>query len=252
MLDAALRTRALPDRILVARGHRVMRPARRPAIVDRLVPIVIVHPGHHERVLHPDQRMPPDLDLAERNRERQPHRTVRRGHVPTRALPRHHQEVAERRPQQLRQCRNRQVVVGNLVLRPERASLRRRLACDTGAAGYLDAIRWICPDHIGQPARQHLLHVREDRGVAAEQPVLAHDPYVARHRGGHLRRRRSCVVVGKTGLLLFRIDQRRVQFVVAEADDIQVEAVALERLQFDAQHLLVPPRVERQLVVGQH
>ena len=46
--------------------------------------------------------------------------------------------------------------------------------------------------------------------------------------------------------------RRHIQLLVGEADDIEVEVFLLERLQLDAQHLLVPPGVERQLVVGQH
>jgi len=37
-----------------------------------------------------------------------------------------------------------------------------------------------------------------------------------------------------------------------EAHDIEIEALFFQRLQFDAQHLLVPPGAQRQPVVGQH
>lgn len=44
--------------------------------------------------------------------------------------------------------------------------------------------------------------------------------------------------------------QQDAKFLVGEPDQVQVEAVLLERRDFRTQHLFVPARVQRQLVVG--
>src|ERR1022692_1867367 len=60
-----LRPRDFPNRILVARRHRVMRGTRRPPEVDWLVAVVIIHAAHNQRVLHPHQGVTPDADFME-------------------------------------------------------------------------------------------------------------------------------------------------------------------------------------------
>ena len=45
-----LRPENFPNCILIARGNRVMRRARCPAVIDRLVAVVVIHPSHYQRV----------------------------------------------------------------------------------------------------------------------------------------------------------------------------------------------------------
>ena len=79
--------------------------------------------------------------------------------------------------------------------------------------------------------------------------MLTQNPDIAGDRDRSLRRLRDCIVVGVPGVLLFRLLEQCFNFLIAEADDVQIEAVHLERLQFDPQHLLVPTGIHRQTIV---
>ena len=83
--------------------------------------------------------------------------------------------------------------------------------------------------------------------------MLAQHPHIAGNRDRRLRRLRHRVFIRQAGgRLRLRVGEQVCQFVISEADHVQVKAVLLERLQFDAQHLLVPAGIHRQLVVGQN
>ena len=137
-----------------------------------------------------------------------------------------------------------EIVVGDLPLLAAELVLHRRAV--------VHVVRWIGEDHVGQAAGQDLLHSLHLRGIAAEQPVLAQHPDIAGHGDRGLRRLRHRVFVGVAGVDLFRVAEQILDLLVGEADDVEIEAVLLERLQFDAQHLLIPSGVERQPVVGQN
>ena len=90
------------------------------------------------------------------------------------------------------------------------------------------------------------------RGIAAQQPVLAQDPDIAGHRDCGLRSLRHRVIVGVAGVDFLGVAKQIFDLVIGESDQVEIEAVLLERGHLDAQHLLIPSGVECQPVVGQH
>ena len=97
---------------------------------------------------------------------------------------------------------------------------------------------------------EHPLDVGQHGRVAAQQPVLAQHPQIARLRDRLLRQRRRLVVLGQARPAVAR--QQPLQLALAEADQPEVEAELREIGQLEPQQRLVPAGVQRQLVVGQH
>ncbi len=103
--------------------------------------------------------------------------------------------------------------------------------------------------HVGELAVQHLLDVGQHGGVAAQHPVLAADPQIA-GAADRIGRR-----LGRLVGVVVRLElhgQQPVEFGVIEAEQIEVEGILLQRSQLGRQHLVVPARVGRDLVVGDH
>lgn len=70
--------------------------------------------------------------------------------------------------------------------------------------------------------------------------MLTQHPHVAGHRDRCFRYLRNSVFIGLACGARFRILEEGFDLIVSEADDVEVEAVLLERLQFDLQHLFIP------------
>ena len=79
--------------------------------------------------------------------------------------------------------------------------------------------------------------------------MLTQQPQIARLRDRLLRQRRRLVVLGQA---LLAARQQPLQLALAKADQPEVEAELGEVRQLEPQQLLVPARVQRQLVVGKH
>src|SRR5690606_12639700 len=60
--------------------------------------------------------------------------------------------------------------------------------------GVVDIVRRIAKRHVGQLSAQHALDVGQNRGVAAQQAMVAQDPEVARLADRLLRRLRNLVL----------------------------------------------------------
>ena len=96
-------------------------------------------------------------------------------------------------------------------------------------------------------AVQDLLDDRRIGAVAADEPVLAEEPDVARPADGSLGRLRDLVGIGEAG----RAEAGEGgDLVVAEAGQRQVEAEAFEIAELERQQFGIPAGVQRQLVVG--
>ena len=90
--------------------------------------------------------------------------------------------------------------------------------------------------------------------VAAEQAVPAKQPEVAAARDRRTGRDDDCVVssIAAIGIGLARFVDHEVDFGEAEPGQLDIELEVDQRLQLDGEDLLVPPGIERELVVGQH
>jgi len=78
-----------------------------------------------------------------------------------------------------------------------------------GLARVRDRVRRVGEDHVGQAAGQDLLDGFHLRGVAAEQPVFAHRPHVARGADDRLLLVRYRVLVRQPVARLLRPRQDR-------------------------------------------
>ena len=85
--------------------------------------------------------------------------------------------------------------------------------------------------------------------VAANQPMLAKQPNVARRARRDGRRIRRFVRVRQPSIL---VERQRRYFVGAKADQAKIEAGTLQVVDLDAQHGVVPAGVQRQLIVRKH
>src|SRR5208337_1955578 len=63
---------------------------------------------------------------------------------------------------------------------------------------------------------------------------------------------RNRVRIGQPVLRGLRLAEQLLQLLVREADQIEIERVLLQRFEFDAKHLLVPPRAHGQAVVREN
>ena len=121
-----------------------------------------------------------------------------------------------------------------------------------GLAFVIDVVRRVREDHVGQAAGENGLDRIHAGSIATQEPVLAHHPDVAERGDRVLLLFRNRVVVGQSNVGLLRIAQKFLNLLVGESNQVEVEAIFLERLQFHAQHLLVPSGAECQSVVGEH
>ena len=136
------------------------------------------------------------------------------------------------------------VVVGDLPRLAAEFVLHRRAV--------VHVVRWIAEDHVGQTAGEDLLHVGHLRGIAAQQPVLPENPDIAGNRDCGLRSLRHSVIVGIAGVNFIGVPKQSFDLVIGKPDQLEIETVLIERGHFNAEHLLIPPGVECQSVVGQH
>ena len=102
-------------------------------------------------------------------------------------------------------------------------------------------------DHEGRHhARQQARDVGGAGGVAAQQPVRAQAPQVARSRYRNRRPLRHLVRVGQAGRR--GRGQQPVQLAVVKAGEREVEAVVAQLVQLQRQQLVVPLRPRRRAV----
>ena len=150
-----------------------MRCTGLPAVEERLVAVVEVRAPQHERVLQPDERLPPDAERVEALGEGQEVGAGGSGDVPNGAGLTVLDRVLEGSAEQLLERRRieRVILDGQGVLR---------------ASDVADTIWRVAPHEGGQLAREQLLECFGARRIAAKQAVAAEDPQVAaaRRRGG--------------------------------------------------------------------
>ena len=99
--------------------------------------------------------------------------------------------------------------------------------------------------------RSHAVETRvyrlHRRAVPTHQPVLAQQPHITQHGdrvvGGSRRIVWICQALGNRG-------QQRLQFLLAEPDQRQIEVLLLQRLQLLAQQISIPAGIDRNLIVG--
>ena len=209
-----------------------------PAIQDRFILPLVIGPAQRESVLRPDhERGPVAAGLGECLVQRV---QLRGRHADVDRAFRHRQQVRAGVAQELVEFAA-QIVVGDLaascavlVLRNRRCTADRRRPC--------------------RPSRRP--------GPSPPRPSAWRRRTAAGARPAPRRRPSTVIAVSCVSgtasssvsptLRLFRVAEQVLEFLVGEADQVEIEAVLLERLQFDAQHLLVPSGVERQPVVGEH
>lgn len=119
-------------------------------------------------------------------------------------------------------------------------------------AAIVHPIRWICPNHVHELVIEQGPVVGGDRGVAAEQFVLAEEPEISWLRDRALPGLERLIVVGESRTVrLLAVEQLR-ELVRIETDETEIEIVLPERLELDPQELLVPRARKGKLVVRDH
>ena len=112
----------------------------------------------------------------------------------------------------------------------------------------LHVVRRVGVHQLDRGAGQQPVDVLGLAAVAAEQPMVAENPQVARLRDRLVGRLGHLVRIGQP-LLHARVEQLR-QLVLREAEQLQVEVHPLEFRQLDRQQLVIPVRQVGRLVVG--
>ena len=95
---------------------------------------------------------------------------------------------------------------------------------------------------------KQLRHVVGLCAIAADDPVLSEYPYVTKVRHG-IDRRLGRIVWISHPLRVLR--HQLGEFVISETHKAKIEAVLCKLAEFNTQKLIVPSRVESELVVGQ-
>ena len=84
--------------------------------------------------------------------------------------------------------------------------------------------------------------------MATQQPQVAHACYwVTADRRDRILRRIAAIGIGLAGFIEHEVDLGQ-----AEPGHLDIELQVDQRLQLDREDLLVPPGIERELVVGEH
>jgi hypothetical protein len=181
-------------------------------------------PAQSEMVLGPDhERGPVAAGVCKRPEERV---RLRRGHAHVDGALGHREHAGRGIPQELIELAAESIVVDGELL--------RRLAF------VRDVVRRIGEHHVSQPTSQDLLDVGHLRGIPTDEPVFAKNPHVARHRDRALCFIRDRVFVCQPFVCYLRIRQDLGEFRVCETDQVEVERVFLQRVEFDAKHLVIP------------
>jgi hypothetical protein len=102
---------------------------------------------------------------------------------------------------------------------------------------------WLCA--IEQPC-----DVRGARRVAAEKAMFAKQPEVARARDRLGRGLRCNVLILRLAGLAIETVQQSVEFVLAEAEQIEGDPVLPQTIEFGGEQRVIPGAIDRQLVVG--
>jgi hypothetical protein len=114
----------------------------------------------------------------------------------------------------------------------------------------LDVVRRIAERHVGELPAEHLLDIGQHRCVAAQQPMAAQDPEIARLADRILRRLRDLVLGLIARRLAIGCGQEPLELRGIESDQVEVEALVPQPGQLLGQQRLVPARPQGELVVG--
>ena len=99
-------------------------------------------------------------------------------------------------------------------------------------------------------AAEKPLNIRRYRCVAAEQPVVAEEPEIARPCNRVDWRLGNIVLVAGSDRLSVQPGKQAIKLALREAKQLQVDAVFLEAGQLGRQRRVVPAGIDRDLVVG--
>ena len=230
----------LPDRGLLAVGKPLVLAVGQPAVEHRLMLPLVGRAPQHEAVLHPDAHAADvKARLLKGTAEVEPLR-VRVEDVRAAALGQMRRHVAERRQQ-----KRIERFIGHAVVL-NGFSVRALVA---------DVVRRVGDDEVGPEAVHKPGHIVRAGRIAAQHPVAAQRPQVARlDEGRHLFRVQFAVIVPDILVMHLRkqvVDLRRVKARRAQVipGKLKVGQQIGQRLRFPFAHGLVEGNVERLFVL---
>ena len=225
----------VPDGGLLAVGIPGMLSVLEEAVQNRLMLPLVVRASQHQGILHPDttsSEVEPGVDKSPA--EVQP-LGVGVEHIGSAAFFQHRSHRLESGEQE---C------VEFLVL--------HAVVLDGQPGGAFEGhpVRRVGHDQVGAFTAHKFLHIFSFGGVPTHQAVSADCPDIARfHKGRFLQGG------GQVEIIILRLvtvpGVQRLQFLLIEACQHGVELHLAQGFNFDAQHLLIPPGVQRHAVVRQ-
>ncbi len=111
-------------------------------------------------------------------------------------------------------------------------------------------VGWIGEHHVRRLPVQHPVEVRPGTGIAAQHPVRTQKPQISGPGDRIFFHFGSGILIGIQRRIEFV--PQPIQFLVVEAQQIEVELFFSERCQFRRQQLVVPPGIQRQAIIDQN
>ena len=115
----------------------------------------------------------------------------------------------------------------------------------------IDGMRWVAERHVGEVPAEHPLDVGQHRGVAAQQPMVAQNPEIARLADRVLQRFRNLVLNLIARRLAVGQHQQPFQLRGVEPNQVEVEALVPQPHQLFRQQRVIPAGLQGDLVIGQ-
>jgi hypothetical protein len=117
-------------------------------------------------------------------------------------------------------------------------------------AGVVDQIRRI----RGKQYRPLVVHYADNvihlGAVAAQKPMVAEQPEIARPRDWVQRRLGDDVLACEATVAAVKRRQQLIEFLLVETGEVEIEAGSVQRVQFGREEFLIPGTCENQLVVS--